>query len=153
MSLYSKVLKQLEADTMETPNLPNPMHLDVWGENKVLAIILPQVERTTKSGIVTSAAHEPISCTAQVIKVSERVTDAYPRLKQLQEQYDPDKTGEHFDGPCIAFAYNGNPGGWPYLSSDGVVEFVFLHADSIRGGFTPRLAGNVYEFDKAKEAA
>lgn len=151
MSFLREVQQILEDDTSESPNTPNPLRIDPWGENRVLGIVIPNMPRLTKSGIEIPVAQQNIPSALQIIKVSETVTDDFPKLKRLKEQHDPEGKGTLFDGPVVAFAQSGG-GTWTYSAGTGEqIDFAVVHAKSIRGDYTPYYQGKEYNAGESEE--
>lgn len=153
MSFLREVMQILEDDTSESPNTPNPLRIDPWGENRVLGIVIPNMPRFTKSGLEIPVAQQNIPSAMQIVKVSERVTDEYPKLLRMKQQHDPDGEGILFDGPVVAFAQSGG-GTWTYSAGTGEqFDFAVVHAKSIRGDYTPYYEGKEYDPAGSEEKA
>jgi len=131
-------LQEILALNDESPNQPNPLRLNIWGEDRVLGIVIENVEQMSRGGIVipetTLTQSIPHAC--EVVKVSERVSDKYPMLKNIKAKYDPDSTGNFFSGPYVTYQENSaDHFEWP--KGQERRHWIILHATSIRGSYEP----------------
>lgn len=139
-----------EFHPMETPSTPWPARTgnSPIGKNKVLGVVMPNVEYATEGGIIVpdTKTHQDKPHACRIIKVSEKIDDDYPAIQRLKAQYDPDSAGITFSGPAALYRM-GEAYEWDFPVT-GERRWVIVDCDQILLLFDP----TTKKFDESGDA-